>query len=196
MAIRRWRAAICIVPALLLGGPDADAAPEVTQKIVTYDVDGATPAEVRSNLNNIGPFSDRTKRRHDAKTYWHVRWRYRHTTNAQGCNIVSVSTSVEITITLPQLKTTPAPPPELARAFAAYIEKVLVHEKGHGENGIEIARRVKSAIGKLSPRPTCDELVRDANAIGNRIVKEEGVRLDVDYDDRTRHGRTQGATFP
>jgi hypothetical protein len=47
----------------------------------------------------------------------------------------------------------------------------------------------------MQPHPTCDALSRAANALGDRLIKEAN-QMDVEYDARTQHGRTQGARFP
>lgn len=182
--------------AALAAGSHAVAEPAVTQKIVTYDVTGTTPAEVRASLNQLGPVDRHDSRRYDANTNWYVRWRYQYSNTPQGCAIASVTSSVEIVTTMPKLKSDAGTPPELARAFSAYTEKLTEHERGHGQNGIAVARLIEVAIRKHPPMPSCDALGQSANLLGMKIIKEDGARMDMDYDARTRHGRTQGAIFP
>lgn len=125
-----------------------------------------------------------------------MRWRYRYANRAAGCAIATVRVSVEINITMPKLAVDPSTPPELVRAFASYLEKLMVHEKGHAANAIEVARRIEVGIRNHPPKPACDQLERSVNALGNNTVKDEGNKFDIDDDARTHHGSSQGATFP
>ena len=96
---------------------------------------------------------------------------------------------------MPRLNPDSSAPAALARTFDEYAEKLLAHEDGHAQNGIETGKRIEAAILGMQPHPTCDELSRAANAEGDRLIKEAN-QADRDYDARTEHGRTQGARFP
>jgi predicted secreted Zn-dependent protease len=69
------------------------------------------------------------------------------------------------------------------------------HERQHGQHGIDAAHEIEKEIGSLEGRPTCDALVEDVNALGHRIVKKHAAR-DVEYDQRTHHGRDEGVHLP
>lgn len=196
---RCWAAAGIVLAlgiVLTLGTSAASAEPEVTQTIVTYDISGATPAEIRASLDSNGPVDPRSKRRFDAVTRWSVRLQYNHAMDRERCNVTTATTMVEVTTTLPRLKVTAETPAELSRAFKVYTDKLMQHEKGHGGIAVAIARRVEAAVSEHPPRLTCDELGRDVGALANRIIRDEGPRLDAEYDTRTQYGRAQGAIFP
>jgi predicted secreted Zn-dependent protease len=194
--IRLSTAACCLVMASTAAVPHRAAAePLVKRNIVHYDVSGATAEEIRANLNRLGPMHDVEKRRRDAHTRWSVKWTYRYRNVGNDCAIARVTTTVEVTITMPRLKADPSRPPALARTFEEYAGKLLLHEDGHAQNGIDIARRIEAAMLEIKPHPTCDALGRAANALGNLLIKE-AAQKDADYDASTRHGETQGARFP
>ncbi len=170
------------------------AEPRVMQNVFYYEVPGTTASEVRANLMRFGPRGDWGER-FDGHTRWFVRWHYRFREGEQSCEISSVATVVDITITMPRLAANAEIPPELERAFSAYTDKLMEHEKGHAENGIDVARRIEKAIAALPPKPSCDEFGDAANALGESLL-DEAIERDRDYDRRTEHGRTQGAQFP
>jgi len=188
--LARLAAALALLPVALL---PAQAEPAVKEIITYYDVSGTTAAELRTSLSSLRPTSKKDGHGYDGFTRWSVYWRYTYRNGTPGCTIASVSSTVEVMITMPRLAAN-APAP-LARAFTEYTEKLLLHERGHGQNGIDTARRIEDGIRILPPQRTCDELGRIANALGESRLKD-GASLDVEYDARTQHGRTQGAHFP
>ena len=181
------------IAALALGLSPAAAEPLVKRNVVHYDVSGASAQEIRAEMDRLGPIDERTKRRSDATTRWYVKWTYRYRNVGQDCAIARVSVTVDVTITMPRLK--PGSPADLARTFSEFTDKLREHEEGHAQNGIDIGSRIEAAIRDIKPYPTCEELGRAANALGDRLVKEAN-QNDVEYDARTQHGRTQGARFP
>lgn len=181
------------IAALALGLSPAAAEPLVKRNVVHYDVSGASAQEIRAEMDRLGPIDETTKRRFDATTRWNVKWTYRYRNVGQDCAIARVSVTVDVTTTMPRLK--PDLPVGLARTFSEYTDKLREHEEGHAQNGIEIGKRIEAAIRDMQPHPTCDALSRAANALGDRLIKEAN-QMDVEYDARTQHGRTQGARFP
>lgn len=173
----------------------ASAAPVVTENFEYFDISGATAGEIRAQLRQFGPLEATTGQHFDAYTKWFVAWKYTYKNVAQGCTIDRVSTTVEVIFIFPRLKAGTAMPATLKEAFTGYLDKLLLHEKGHAQNGIQIAGRIEDGIRSLPPQPNCAALGRVANALGNTLLREGG-RMDVDYDVRTNHGATQGARFP
>ena len=146
---------------------------------------GDRPADVRSQMNRLRP------KGFDALTTWNISWRFQYQQTQARCAIASVKTTVKIVYTLPKLDTHN---PDVRKSFDAYMGKLRLHEDGHARNGADIARRIDAGIATLAAS-TCGDLERNANALGNGILKE-GNAFDVDYDTRTDHGRTQGARWP
>ena len=156
----------------------------------------AAPADVvDKEARNETAEEARRRRRNDGFTSWSVKWTFEYKDDAVGCAIARVSATVEATIAMPQLKADASTPAALVRAFADYSEKLLQHEKLHVRNAIDIARRIENVIRATVPERTCNLLGRFANSLGDRLLKE-AVEKDRDYDDRTDHGRKDGARFP
>jgi len=183
------------VAAAMLGAVPALAEPTVSESVQYYDVSGATAREVRASLNREGPISGNDGQRYDAVCRWHVYWKFQFRPRGDVCVITSASTDVKIVITFPRLKTDETTSPSLLKAFANYTEKLMLHEQGHAQNAIDAARKIEAGILALPPQPTCDELRKTANALGQALIKEAN-QADIEYDKRTRHGATQGARFP
>jgi predicted secreted Zn-dependent protease len=186
----RWLSGTVLLLAL---APVAAAEPLVKRNLAHYEVGGETAKDIRAEMDRLGPISQTTNRRFDATTRWYVKWTYRYRNVGQDCAIARVSVTVDIDITMPRLKEDSSA--ALARAFNEFSEKLLAHEEGHAQTGIEIGKRIEVAIRDMPPQQTCDALGHAANALGDRLIKE-GNQMDVEYDARTQHGRTQGARFP
>lgn len=172
---------------LLLACLSAPACAEVreTREVKNYQFGGSSTAEARANMNKVRP------RGYDAYTAWQINWRYTYKQANGRCSIATVTVNLTITYTMPDLQTSDA---ALDRSFKGYLVKLRTHEDGHAENGRIVARRIDDAIPKLTAA-TCEELGKNANALGQSIVKE-GNALDIEYDKTTDHGRTQGARWP
>jgi predicted secreted Zn-dependent protease len=173
----------------------AAAEPRVTETVEHYDVSGTSPLELRKALNQVGPVDKTEGRRFDAVTNWFVNWRYTYQNTGQGCAIASATTDVKVNIIMPRLKADGATPPAMRQAFDTYTSNLLVHEKGHGKIGIDIARRIEDGIAKLPAEPNCDRMGQVANQLGQALIKEAN-KQDIEYDAKTDHGATQGARYP
>ncbi len=185
---------VAVVAAMLATTP-AHADLTIVEKFEYYDVTGKTALEIRASINRLGPTSKLDGRRYDALEKANVRWRYTYANTRTGCRIATVSVQAEITVTLPRLARARGTPASVVSAFEKYAEKLLAHEKGHVQIERDVARRIEDGIRKLPPQRTCDQLGRTANALGNSLIRE-GLRLNAEYDARTRHGRAQGVRFP
>lgn len=191
---RILRRGLMIVAVCTMVSP-ALAEPKITETVEHYDVSGSTPKDVRKALNELGPMDKTESRRFDAVTKWYVKWRYTYRNTGQGCEIASAATDVKVDITMPRLKVDTDTPSALRQAFDRYTANLLVHEKGHGKIGIDIARRIEEGLARLPAESNCTRMGQVANEFGRKLVKEAN-QQDIDYDAQTRHGATQGARFP
>lgn len=178
--------AACVLP--------AEAAVDINDQVERYGIEGSTPADLRREMNAKGPrVSD--GRRYDGHTRWHVSWRYHYSSTRGSCAIASVTTSVKVTITLPQWGNESRGDNAMRAQWSRYLAALELHEQGHRRHGVDAATDVDLAIAALPPAGNCDALGANANALGMRILQKYQQR-DRDYDRDTRHGATQGARFP
>jgi predicted secreted Zn-dependent protease len=188
---------ICSGIILCVAGAAASAtfaAVEVVDSAERYAITGSTPVELRREMNSKGPRGD-DGRRFDGFTRWLVSWRYRYNNTGRGCTIASVTTSVKITITLPEWRNANDGDSATREQWSRYLAALERHEQGHRRHGVAAGHEVDQAIAELPPASTCDALGANANALGASILRKYN-QLDLDYDRDTDHGATQGARFP
>lgn len=179
---------------LLLTVTAAPAAVQIEDHVEHYSIDGATPADLRRELNAKGPMGS-GGRRFDGYTRWYVSWQYRYNRTDGGCAIGSVSTHVKVTMTLPRWSSPSRGDDATRQQWARYLSALELHEQGHRRHGIDAGHEVDRAIAAMPPAAHCDALGAAANALGASILKKYNQR-DLDYDRDTQHGATQGARFP
>lgn len=166
--------------------------PQGTQ-IHWYDVSGDSEAELRAQLDRLGPETD--GERHDAYTAWHVTWHFPFVQGDDGCATGPVTTDVRVVVTLPRWQGFADEGAPLVQRWRRYLDALKEHESGHRLTGIHAASDITEQLPQLPPKPTCGEAEEAANALARSILDQHRAR-DVEYDGETRHGITQGALFP
>ena len=125
-------------------------------------------------------------------TAWHVRWELWLRSEAGGrCRLNNLHTHLKATITLPQRA------PGDARAVAAFepfSQALREHELRHVAIARKAARAIDERIWQLPPMPSCTALNQAANQIGQRVLDEARSEGRA-YDQRTGHGRSEGAVL-
>jgi predicted secreted Zn-dependent protease len=148
--------------------------------IVTYTIRGSTAAELRAQMDQLGP------QHFDAFTRWDFSWTW--PAAADGSCILSKATvNYTIKVTAPVWTPPRTVDPSLVTAWSTYMTALATHEKGHIDFVVATAPSVLEAI-KAS---TCDKANAAAGAVLDRIRQH-----DIAYDAATNHGATQGARFP
>ena len=159
-----------------------------------YDVDAEDEHDLRARLDAVGPADD-SGARHDAYTAWHVTWQYPTQVDGEGCVTGPVTTTVRVTVTLPRWNSRlPAGHP-LVERWQRYLEALETHESGHRETGFDAATAITEALEALPAAESCDAIITLANETARQVLDRFRAK-DAAYDEETRHGATQGATFP
>lgn len=188
---RRGGAAILIAVATAAAGQDTPPVPpqfaEVPNvRVEYYTVSGTSPAAIRKSMNAVRP-ADSKGERFDAITRWTVRWRFVKRTLPNGeCSPSDAQVAFAATVTLPRLVDSDAPAEVRAR-WRRYVEALETHEAGHASRAWARVPDITSAL--------LDSSCEAANDTARAIVKQMN-KADIAYDSETRHGATQGATFP
>ncbi len=162
-------------------------------QILWYDIQGDSDTELRAQMDAKGPELDGD--RHDAYTSWHVTWKFPFVKNDEGCTTGPVTTDVRVVVTLPRWLGYADVNDPLVRRWIRYLDALQEHESGHRLTGINAASDITEQLPQLPPKPTCPEAEETANALARKILEGHRAR-DVEYDAETKHGATQGATFP
>ena len=167
----------------------AQAEVQESQALEPYPVRARPGQTLREALNAATPITSGGQRFH-GYTHWNVRWHFRWQQDAAGrCRITHVSTRLQSRIQMPELAAGTA---AQTAAFRRYHAALHQHELGHVEFGRKAAQAIDRSIAALPPAPNCPALEQQANALGQRLLAEQ-VQQERDYDQRTRHGATQGA---
>jgi predicted secreted Zn-dependent protease len=170
---------VIVIPAPAL--PGTAEAP-----IVYYDVQGTDIASLLAALN---------ARSTHGQTAWKLGYDYRTRFDKVRCSIESLSTKLELSMTLPRWSPPPGTAPELVARWERYVAALKEHENGHLEHARDLERAIRPALLAVPPAPDCDALDAAVRARYNELFDQVKAR-DAEYDARTRDGAEQGAVFP
>ena len=188
LPLRAWACRVGLI-VLLLGPCGAHAAVEEENTQRPYVVRARPGESLRAALHAATPVVVGGQRFH-GYTRWNVRWTFRSWREASGrCAITEVTTRLHTEVQLPELR---AASPEQQAAFDRYLRALSDHEQGHVQIGRDAAQAIDQGIRQMPAAPDCATLEREANALGRRLLQDHGAR-EKQYDQRTRHGATQGA---
>jgi predicted secreted Zn-dependent protease len=161
-----------------------------TEKYDFYHVHPYSKADILISLNQATPISENGEKFH-GYAYSSVKWNFRWKYNSKSCWITSVDTDVNTAYTLPKLGTNIV---DVNEIWEQWYPKLVLHEKGHHKLAVKMAKKIESAISDMPAETNCSALEKKANAIGHGYISELDV-LNKQYDQRTSHGKTQGASL-
>lgn len=163
--------------------------PLVSEEYEYYYVNPNTRADILTSLKENSPIHENGKTMYgssNSDVKWNLKWKH----NSQICWITLVHTKVTTTYTLPKLIEGGR---DVDSFWDNWYPNLLTHEKGHHKLAIDAADEIEGKIRKMPSFSTCDLLEKNANNIVLESISKLG-RLQKDYDKRTNHGETQGAS--
>ncbi|HST24710.1 MAG TPA: DUF922 domain-containing protein [Gaiellaceae bacterium] len=162
-----------------------------------YTITGTTAVALRDAMDRLGPIDPPTGKRFDARTNWHIDWRYSYSQPAGKCSLVRTNVTVTVTVTyiFPMWHPGTGAASGLAARWSRYMTALRRHESGHANDAIATGHRILRDIDGLAPAASCTALGSRADTVANADIKRANA-WDVSYDRRTDHGATQGAVFP
>ncbi len=159
---------------------------------VSYDVEGATPAEILQSLVERGPSAD-------GETFFglteaSVDLQYDTVPAEVGCTIGHVAVVLHLTVTMPDWTVAAGTDPALGRDWSRFRRALAAHEGGHRAIAEDGANALLDAVHDLH-RTTCNGVHEEANQ------RLERIQADIEaahqrYDTETDHGLTEGAIWP
>jgi predicted secreted Zn-dependent protease len=157
-----------------------------------YPVAGATLQEIRRSVRETRPWKDR----HDVDgfTEWKVSWQFSVMQTSDECRCSTFNTQTRIAITLPRWTPPTNAPITVVQIWTNYFAALLRHEVGHGQMAAAAAAELHRRVKGLGAGADCEGLKRSLNGLGETVVAEFRQK-DKEYDERTRHGATQGASL-
>jgi len=158
-----------------------------------YTITGATVPELRQSIRTNRPWKERLE--HDAMTDWRVNWQFTVTPTPGGCRCSTFGTQTTITITMPRWAAPTNAPDSTREIWRKYSTALGQHEAGHAAIALAAAAELHKRIKSIGEAAGCDGLREQINQLGRQVVEEHRQR-DREYDEKTRHGATQGAALP
>ncbi len=158
-----------------------------------YAVTGTTLPELRQSIREKRPW--KASFDWDGMTDWQVRWQFSVTPTPGGCRCNNFSTSTSITVTLPRWVAPTNAPETVKQIWQKYWTALAHHEAGHAAIALAAAAEIQKRVKEVGEGADCDFLKRKIKELAQGVVETHRKR-DKDYDERTRHGATQGATLP
>ncbi len=157
-----------------------------------YDVAGRTAGDLLDAMLRQGPSWE--DRRFFGLTTSEVHFNYVRATGPAGCALRNVEVVARITITLPRWTPPYGTPYELERDWRTFVRALQRHEDYHrqliGEEAGVLRRMLLGLRG-----PTCGDVDAEAQQTAE-AVRTRYIARHHDFDVRTGHGRTQGASWP
>ena len=163
--------------------------PLVSEEYEYYYVNPNTRADILTSLKENSPIHEGGKTMYgssNSDVKWNLKWKH----NSQICWVTSVNTKVTTTYTLPKLIEGGS---GIDSFWDNWYPNLLTHEKVHHKLAIDAAEEIERTIRKMPSFSTCDLLEKNANNIVLESINKLR-RLQKDYDKRTNHGETQGAS--
>ncbi len=158
-----------------------------------YTISGSSEAALRSAMTSSSPLDH--GKHFDAHTEWYINWSYPFDRENGEGGTGAVSVTLTTTYHYPIWNADPSAPPALDAKWQKYMTSLHAHEEGHAEHGRDAADEVERTLSALPAASDCTIMDKTANARAHAIIDRYAAE-DVTYDAETKHGATQGATFP
>ncbi|UFS71738.1 DUF922 domain-containing Zn-dependent protease [Geomonas sp. RF6] len=155
-----------------------------------YDINGSDPDNLLHQMREKGTKWNDGKV-YAALTTWDISYHYDVAEDNGKYSLKSIATDVDIVFHLPK-RATPSGTDPIAEMWNKYYENLKIHEFGHKDLAVKAAADINTSLASLGSFDSSKELEERAKS----LVHEKLKRLrdvQVDYDDETQHGETQGA---
>lgn len=159
-----------------------------------YDVFGATADELYAQMRAKGLRLSKAVVFGDYR--WDLSWKFQYDSSWSGgtCRMTEVLVRLDAQAILPRWQPPAPATDQLRKQWAAFIQGLQTHEKGHAEIAARAAQEVKSGLQRLSAAQ-CDQMPAQAEQLARGLLKQHR-SVDEQYDRDTRYGAAQGASWP
>jgi predicted secreted Zn-dependent protease len=154
-------ASLLVASVIAIAPLSAVAQPTVSATTGYYEIQGRSAAQLKKQMARRGP------KGFWAYTTWHVRW-------TGDCRV-----SLEVSYTFPRWTNRDGASASLRQRWDRMITNLMLHERGHEQNGRNAAREIDGS-----------RCAGDPMAIIRKWANQDKV-----YDKQTKHGVTQGAVL-
>ena len=161
-------------------------------EVRNYDFRARSDQDILQAMLSRGPIWD--GERYFGLTQSEVRYSYVKHESVTGCFLSGVSVQLKVTMTLPRWQPEPGVPYALERDWRQFERALRQHEEGHQRLAEEESEMIRRMLTTLRA-PTCAGIDETARQQAGQIQASYAA-LNRNYDARTEHGRSQGATWP
>ena len=153
-----------------------------------YSIEGTTAEELIQQMSHKGPFG------YSGYAKWDIKIKYTWNDIGHLCVLTSSGVDLNILYTLPKWSNKSRGEVELQRSWDIYYTNLMKHENGHGEHGELAYKEIKKGFSRISSRENCRQLEQALRTVTDNAIAKYAQK-DVDYDQHTGHGDTQGASW-
>jgi predicted secreted Zn-dependent protease len=164
----------------------------VVRKTNYYAMTGSSIRHIHESLRQTRPWKDKST--HDGSTEWRIQWRANFNVEDGVCHCSSFDTTTTITITLPRWVVPTNTPVAVRAAWQQYLTALMQHEAGHADFALAAAAEMHKRIKEIESDADCAALKTRVHSECQAIIDSHRAR-EKEYDERTKHGATQGATL-
>lgn len=177
--------------AALLATFPALAAGKDSFRIEYFTVRGATPRELRTDLNRLGPVGE-TGIRGDAYTEYRIAWKFSMNLKDGTCRALDANVDLEVTMRLPRWERPDGVPADLGQTWDHFSAVLREHEDGHHRIAVAAAQEVRRKLGKRSSASSCEALKKKLDGTVDKVLREYRSK-QAGFDADTDFGRKQTA---
>ena len=164
-----------------------------------YDIRGRTPNDLRKAMDAQGPMNPVGKKRFDARADWTLQWTYKWDGKlAKQAGLYRLSewtVDVKSTIILPRWVELDEANPLEQRRWQVYSARLKLHENGHAKLAERAGDAVNRAFANIKVYPSSKKLKEAVRLKAQEILKLHRA-MELEYDQKTDHGKKQGVRFP
>lgn len=175
---------------LLLIPSYALSEPKVTINTHYYDVEAKEVSELLEVMKRANPIQEGNKE-HFGHTTWKVWWEWKWRFKNNRCRMTEVNSFVDVVHTIPKLSDKHYNIKVLT-IWHQWFPNLMRHEKNHVKYAVDIAAIGEKEILNIQSQKKCEELDASAKLLTSDLSARMK-KLHTDYDQRTNHGRTEGA---
>lgn len=158
-----------------------------------YELTGASAQELIAQMKEAGPLGKDGKR-YFGKTDWTIHWRYHYEARGGSAILTRVSVTTDVTTIMPRRQAPANAGDRMAKEWVRFLAALAVHERGHAENAQRHAKHLYAVLHDHGPFASAQDLEAFVKTQGDKCITDAQT-ADVEYDKRTGHGNTQGATL-
>lgn len=145
-------------------------------------------------IDRGGPLNSDDGKQYDGITKWSLTWDYQLKRRGKVWIVVSRTVLLDIKVVTPRWTDFQNAPGVLRTQWRIYRANLLRHEEGHVKIALRAAYAVDKYLGTCGASSSLEKLKSDIQKNTRGLLRQYR-KIDRSYDQRTRHGASQGASL-